>query len=366
MPLFQVVVLAVVQGITEFLPISSTAHLALIPWLFHWQDPGLTFDVALHVGTLAAVLSYFYQTWVNLILLGFGGKPLGGSTQMALSNGLQARDPAQLLRTAAKRTRKQSPRKQGIDPPQGSADDRTSKTDADTDLNRAMLWFLAAATVPAAVAGWLFQKQAESNWRQPVVIASALILVAIVMALGERVGRQQKDMRSVSLADSLWIGFSQALALIPGVSRSGITITCGLFRNLRRETAARFSFLLVTPIIAGAALKEFMEFPHHQVPPPMRTPFLVGVLVSTIVGYATISFFLKFLQFGTFRIFIYYRVIFGIIVLALAFFFHLRTSFETAKTGRLSALTVHRSVLMHKSRVRPPITSTIQRSLYRR
>ena len=281
MPLFQVIVLAVVQGITEFLPISSTAHLALIPWLFHWQDPGLTFDVALHVGTLVAVGLFFFKAWVDLLLSGFGAKPLF----------LSSKDGAEIV------------------------------------SNRALLWFLAAGTIPAAVAGWLFQKQVETSWRHPLVIASAMILVALVMAWGEKAGRQQKELRSVSLADSLWIGFSQALALVPGVSRSGITITGGLFRNLRRETAARFSFLLATPIIAGAALKEFLAFPHHRVPGPMQVPFLLGVTVSALVGYATISFFLKYLQFGTFKIFIYYRVIFGIIVLALAFFFQLGTGF---------------------------------------
>jgi len=342
MPLFQVVVLAVVQGITEFLPISSTAHLALIPWLFHWQDPGLTFDVALHVGTLAAVVSYFYKTWVDLLLLGFGGKPLGGSSRTAPKIRLLGGDPSRLPPGATIHAKERALPKHVIDPPQASAVDRTREADPETDMNRALLWFLAAGTVPAAIAGWLFQKQAESNWRQPVVIASALILVAIVMAWGERAGRQQKEMRSVGLADSLWVGFSQALALVPGVSRSGITITCGLFRDLRRETAARFSFLLSTPIIAGAALKEFMEFPHQQVPPPMRVPFLLGVLISTIVGYATISVFLRFLQFGTFRFFIYYRIIFGIIVLALAFFFHLGTSSLEAPSRSLSTLTDHR------------------------
>ena len=283
MPLFQVIVLAVVQGITEFLPISSTAHLTLIPWLFHWKDPGLTFDVALHVGTLAAILLYFFKPWVDLLLLGCGMKPVFSPSNPA------------------------------------------SKAFIKTELSGALFWFLVLGTIPAAVAGWLFHEQVETSWRHPVVIASAMILVALVMAWGEKVGRQKKELGSVGLADSLWIGFAQALALVPGVSRSGITITGGLFRDLRRETAARFSFLLSTPIIAGAALKEFLAFPHHRVPGPMQVPFLLGVVVSALVGYATISFFLKYLQFGTFKIFVYYRVIFGIIVLALAFFFHLGT-----------------------------------------
>ena len=285
MPLLQVVVLGIVQGITEFLPISSTAHLTLIPWLLHWKDPGLTFDVALHVGTLVAVLLYFFKTWVNLVLLGLGGKPLFASSR------------------------------------------NSSREESETDQNRALFWFLVVGTIPAAVAGWLFNDRAETTWRQPIVIASALILVALLMAWGEKVGRQLKELRSVGLADSLVIGFSQALALVPGVSRSGITITGGLFRNLTRETAARFSFLLLTPITAGAALKKFMEFPHHRVPQTMQTPFLVGIVVSAIVGYATIAFFLRYLQYGTFKIFIYYRIIFGIIVLALAFWFPRGTGF---------------------------------------
>lgn len=271
--------LAAAQGITEFLPISSTAHLALIPWLFHWQDPGLTFDVALHVGTLAAVLLYFYKTWVDLLLLGLGRKPIFGNPgeEMAL------------------------------------------------DRNRALFWFLVVGTIPAGAAGWVFQEQVATSWRHPVVVGSALILVAIPMAIGEKVSRYRKQLPSVTLADSLWIGFSQALALIPGVSRSGATMTAALFLDFRRDAAARFSFLLSTPIIAGAALKEGLGLLHQGLPPSAQLPLLVGVVVSAVVGYASISLFLRFLQFGTFKIFIYYRVVFGIIVLALAFFFRLET-----------------------------------------
>ena len=268
MPLYQVIVLVVVQGLTEFLPISSTAHLWLIPWLFHWNDPGLTFDVALHVGTLLAVLIYFFRTWVDLLLLGCGIK----------------------------------------------------KQIAGVAYRPALFWFLVLATIPAGLVGWFFQEQAETTWRQPNVIAGSFILVALLMAWAEKVGHGKKDVSQVSLADSLWIGVAQALAPIPGVSRSGITMTAALFRNMNRSAAARFSFLLSTPIIAGAALKASMDLYHGGIAPGMAMPFLVGVLVSGIVGYATISFFLKFLQFGTFKIFIYYRIILGIIVLALAFF----------------------------------------------
>ena len=293
MPWIEVIVLAAVQGITEFLPISSTAHLALIPWLMRWNDPGLAFDVALHVGTLVAVLLFFLKTWVDFTLVGFGLKPFFASRQ-------------------------------------GNANPAATNASGaalELEQNRALIWFLAIATIPAGVAGWLFHEQVETTWRSPYIIAAAMILVALVMAWGEKAGRQEKGLESVGLTDSLWIGFSQALALVPGVSRSGITITAGLFRNLKRETAARFSFLLSTPVIAGAALKELHGFPHHRVPEGMETPFVLGILISAIVGYATIAYFLKYLQFGTFKIFIYYRLFFGIIVLALAFFFHLGSGF---------------------------------------
>ena len=283
MPLWQAIVLGAVQGITEFLPISSTAHLALVPWLFRWEDPGLTFDVALHVGTLVAVLLYFYKTWLNLLLLGIGGTPrFGRENSTAENNAL-----------------------------------------LDLDRNRALFWFLVVATIPAAVAGWLLQEQVATTLRHPIVIGAAMVLVALPMAWGERVSRFQKQLPAVSFRDALWIGCSQALALVPGVSRSGITMTTALFRDFRRDAAARFSFLLSTPIIAGAALKETLPLLQQGVPPHMLIPFLAGVLASALVGYASIAFFLKYLQFNTFKIFIYYRISFGMIILTLAFFYRL-------------------------------------------
>ena len=279
MPLWQAVVLAVAQGITEFLPISSTAHLTLIPWLFGWQDPGLTFDVALHVGTLFAVSLYFFRTWVDLLLLGVGRNPIFAKPPVASED------------AAAKRF-----------PP-----------------HRTLFWFLVVATFPAGIAGWMFHEQVATTLRHPAVVGSALILMAIPMAWGEKVGRYVKTLYKVSLADSLWIGFSQALALVPGVSRSGATMTAALFLGYRREAAARFSFLLSTPIIAGAALQEGMGLLREGLPPAMHLPFLAGVLVSAVSGYLCIALFLRYLQFGTFKIFVYYRIILGIIVLALAF-----------------------------------------------
>jgi undecaprenyl-diphosphatase len=280
MPLWQAVVLAVAQGLSEFLPISSTAHLTLIPWLLRFQDPGLTFDVALHVGTLVAVLVYFFRTWVDLLLLGLGRNPIFASL---------------------------------VHSPEESASGARSPY-------RKLFWLLVIATIPGAVAGWALHEQVATVFRHPAVVGSALILLAIPLAWAERIGRLEKDLRGVGLADSLWIGLAQALALIPGVSRSGATMTAALFLHFRRDAAARFSFLLSTPIIAGAALIEGVGLARNGLPSGMEVPFFVGVLVSAVSGYLCIAWFLRFLQFGTFKIFVYYRIILGIIVLALALF----------------------------------------------
>jgi len=268
MPLYQVIVLAIIQGITEFLPVSSTAHLALAPWLLGWPDPGLTFDIALHVGTLFAVLAYFFRAWLQIVAQGFG---------------IQYGDDEMLRR------------------------------------NPRLLWLLAISTVPAGIAGFLFEKQAENTLRSPFIIGAMMITIGIVMWIGERVGSRQKSLQAVTFGDSLVIGTAQALAVVPGVSRSGITITAGLFRNLDRVAAARFSFLLATPVIAGAAAKKLYELVKHGgIPAEMQTPFALGIVVSGITGLAVIAFFLRFLQRYSLYFFIYYRIVFGIIVIALA------------------------------------------------
>ena len=265
MPLYQAVVLAIVQGLTEFLPVSSTAHLTLFPWFLHWQDPGLTFDVALHAGTLVAVLLYFWRTWVEMVLAAVG---LGGAGP-------------------------------------------------EVAQRRRLFWYLVAGTIPGGIAGYLFEHAAETRFRQPIVIGSALIVVALVMWAGERAQHDRVRLGEVSLADSLIIGVSQALAAVPGVSRSGITMAAGLFRHMSRETAARFSFLLSTPLIAGAALKKGLEVRHEGMPPEMKLPFAVGIAVSAIVGYLVIAGLLRFLSRGTFKPFIIYRIVVGLIVLTL-------------------------------------------------
>ena len=270
MPFYQVVVLALIQAFTEFLPVSSSAHLELAPMLLHWKDPGLTFDVALHVGTLVAVIVYFFRDWVQIVAQGLG---------------MHAGQDPQL---------KQNPN---------------------------LLWLLVVATIPAGIFGFMFQKQADSTWKNPYLIGTMLILVGILMWVAERSAYGRKSMGQISWTDGIVIGIAQMLAIVPGTSRSGITITAGLFRELDRETSARFSFLLSTPIIAGAAAKKLWDV-HKEggLPPDMRMPFALGIAISGIFGALVIAVFLRYLRRNSLMPFVYYRIVFGIIVIALAYF----------------------------------------------
>jgi undecaprenyl-diphosphatase len=269
MPIYQVVLLAIVQGLTEFLPVSSTAHLYLTSWLLGWNTEGLDFDIMLHLGTLLSVLLYFFRDWVQIIGQGLGIR-VGHDDQLK--------------------------------------------------HNHMLLWLLAIASIPVGVAGLVFNKQAEGAWRNPFVIGIMLIVIGVLMWVAENVGRQQRDMAAVGGPDALTIGLAQALAVIPGVSRSGITISAGLFRNLDRPAAARFSFLLSTPVIAAAAAKTLWDMhKQHHLHDLITTGFVVGVVVSALSGCAVIAWFLHYLRRSGLRPFAYYRIIFGIIVLALAF-----------------------------------------------
>ncbi len=195
-------------------------------------------------------------------------------------------------------------------------------SDPQLKQNRALLWLLAAASIPIGIFGYLFNKQAETTWRSPYLIGAMLIVIGIVMWIAERRGAGSKQMSQVELGDGIAIGIAQALAVIPGTSRSGITITAGLFRGLTRETAARFSFLLSTPAIAAAALKKYWDI-HKDggIPPDMKVPFVVGIVLSGVLGAIVIAFFLRYLRRNSLMPFVYYRIVFGIIVIALAAFF---------------------------------------------
>jgi undecaprenyl-diphosphatase len=269
MPLFQVVILAIVQGLTEFLPISSTAHLYLTSWLLGWQAEELSFDIALHIGTLAAVLIYFFRDWLQILAQGLGIA--------------YAPDP-------------------------------------ELAQNRKLLWLVALGTIPVGVCGLLFHKQAEDTWRNPFVMGFMLIAVGLLMWYADRQAKRTRDLSTLDLTDAGAIGVAQALAIVPGTSRSGITITAGLFRGLDRPSAARYSFLLSTPAIGAAAAKAIYDLIKHGGAGAVTSPqFIVGVLVSTLTGCAVIAWFMRYLRNSSLSVFIYYRIVFGIIVLALAF-----------------------------------------------
>lgn len=248
--------LGAVQGLTEFLPVSSSAHLILIPWLLNWQDPGLAFDVALHLGTLLALLIYYWQTWTKLL----------GS--------LVNNDVA----------------------------------------SRRLLFLLIIASVPGAVIGVLLEKQAETVFRSPLLIASTMAVMGMVLWVVDRLFRSRRKMSDFTAADALFIGFSQALAIVPGVSRSGATITMARALGIEREDAANFSFLMATPIIAGAGLLEARKL----FAAGMHGPVLLGFLASAVFGVAAIAGLIRFVRTRTYQPFAWYRVAVALVVFAVA------------------------------------------------
>jgi len=256
MTVIHALILGIVQGLGEFLPISSSAHLVLVPWLFGWEDPGLTFDVALHMGTLFAVVLYFWKDWVKLI-------------------------------KAALR-------------PDASEDKR-------------IFWYLVVATIPGALFGFALEKKAETVFRSPLLIGIMMIVMGILLYLADK-KREIRKVNTMTLKEAIWIGLSQALAIIPGVSRSGSTMTTARFFTLTREDAARFSFLMSTPIILGAGVLKL----RHLTMASINLPFSVGVITSFVVGILSISFLLKYLKNNSFRIFVGYRLVIGLIVIAFA------------------------------------------------
>lgn len=273
----EAVLLGIIQGLTEFLPISSSGHLILARWLFNWHLPenaALRFDVALHMGTLLALLGYFWRDWVRLA--------------WAVLRGLVAR----LRRGSSAR----------------SADDHRDER---------LAWLLVAATVPAAVAGAAGERYVEATLRQPALVALLLILAGLLLLVADRTGRHHRPLEGVCWADALVIGMSQVLALAPGVSRSGITITAGLFRGLNREAAARFSFLLSTPITAGAGLMQLRALLQNGLSPTEAISFAAGVASAAIVGVLVISFLLRFVRRYSLAAFAYYRFAMGGLALTL-------------------------------------------------
>lgn len=245
------------QGLTEFLPVSSSAHLILAPWLLGWKDPGLSFDVALHLGTLAALLIYFFEDWRGLLA--------------------------------------------------GAAKDRRGP-------EARLLWLLAVSSLPAGAAGLALGRHAESVFRQPARIAWALILFALLMETADRLGRKETPLNSISAKAALGIGLAQSLAIIPGVSRLGATMTAGLFFGLSTEAAARFSFLLGAPVILGAGAWQL----RHMRAADISGPFVWGVAVSALASLAALRFFMRQAPRSGLGPYVVYRIALGLLVLAWA------------------------------------------------
>jgi undecaprenyl-diphosphatase len=269
MELFYAVFLGILQGATEFLPISSSGHLVLAEAFLGVKEASLAFDVALHLGTLLAVLVYFRKDFLLM----------GRALVAPKDNGPETRSL------------------------------------------RRLAFFICLATLPAVVAALAFGDWTEHYLRQPLSVAAMLAGVGLLLLWAEKVGNHRRNFQSISLADSILIGCSQALALIPGVSRSGITMTTGLFRGLNRQSAARFSFLLSAPIILGAGLHELPEILHQGISPDQTAFFLAGFLASAVSGYLFVAFLLRFIRTNTFEIFAYYRfAVAALVILAHVYF----------------------------------------------
>ena len=260
MTLLQAFLLGVLQGATEFLPISSSGHLVLLPWLLGWPASGLAFDVVVHWGTALAVIAYFWRDWVNVI------------------KSINLKSP-------------------------------NLKSEA---------WFILLGTLPAALIGYLLKDFFEGMFARPIAAAGFLLLTAAILAASEYFGRRQRDLDTLAWPDALTIGLAQALAIFPGLSRSGATIAAGLARGLRRESAARFSFLLATPIILGAGLLQTVDLAQAGNLVAQSPTLIAGFVTAGIVGFGCIHFLMRYLQHHRLYPFAIYCAVAGFVCLLVA------------------------------------------------
>jgi undecaprenyl-diphosphatase len=265
---FQALIMGIVQGLTEFLPVSSSGHLVIVPYLLGWTDPFITslaFSVMLHLGTLVALLVYFRADWLAIIPAGF----------------------------AAIRERSFG-----------------------TDPNRKLAWLLVVATIPAVIAGPILNDRLEAAVRTAEDVAVAIVIGAAILWLADQVGRKVKGLEQISFRLAFVFGLAQSLALVPGISRAGITISAGLFAGLTREAAARFSFLMATPIIAGAGLFEARNLLTGQAGVPIQAgPLAVGMVAALISGLAAIHLMLRYVRTRSYLVFVAERVLIAAVVL---------------------------------------------------
>ncbi len=257
MEIYQALILGIVQGLTELLPISSSAHLTIIPWMFNWENIPASFDVALHFGTLLAIGLYFFKDWLQLIK--------GGFEQVV----------------------------------------KKKKT-----TEGRMFWYIVLATIPGGIIGFILDKFLEDTLTKPLIIAIALIVMGILLYIVDKKAKSVTTYEQMSLKQTFLIGLSQSLAFIPGVSRSGVTMTTARMLGVERESAAKYSFMLSAPIVLAATVFKIKDF-------VFNIPFFIGVLASFIIGLLVIKFLLNYLKKGSFKWFAIYRLVFGIIIIGL-------------------------------------------------
>jgi undecaprenyl-diphosphatase len=262
MTVFQAFVLGILQGLAEFLPISSSAHLTLAPWVFNWEDPGLSFDVALHIGTLVALLWYFRAEWVKLARAAVAVVAHGGKAET---------------------------------------------------VEEKRVVFLVLATIPGAIAGVLLEKKAEHAFRDPLLIAGALAVMGVLLWAVDRYAPSDRALATMRWQDALIIGLAQILALVPGVSRSGSTITAGRGLRFNREDAAVFSFVLSMPLIAGAGLLKLPHLIRHGI----TAPLIVGVVTAALSSWFSIAVVLRYVRTHSYGVFAAYRLLLAAAVVAL-------------------------------------------------
>lgn len=259
MELYQAIILGIIQGLTELLPISSSAHLTLIPQIFNWTVTE-SFDVALHFGTLLAIGIFFFKDWIALLKGGY------------------------------KKVFKK-----------------------EDSIEGRMLFYIIIATIPGGIIGFILDKYAEEILSKPLIIGTALIVMGIILYIVDKYSKSEYEYKDLTLKQTFLVGLSQALAFIPGVSRSGITMTTGRLLGVTREAAAKFSFMLSAPIVLGASIYKFLDF-------QFSVEAIIGIIMSFLVGLAVIKFLLDYLKKKSFKVFAIYRIIVGLVVIGLFLF----------------------------------------------
>jgi undecaprenyl-diphosphatase len=277
MNFFQALILGIVQGLTEFIPVSSSAHLVLVPWFLGWPDPTLAFDTMLHWGTLLAVITYFRDDWAGMVRGFFRSLTTRGPWNGA---------------------------------PGGRLENEHSR----------LAWWIIIGTIPAATIGFLFESFFESLFSNEAAVGFFLLVTAVVLTLAERFGKGSRSLETLRLPDVVAVGLAQAAAIVPGLSRSGATISAGIARGLTREAAARYSFLLSAPVIFGAGLLQLAHLVQDGQGLDQLPLMVAGFIAAALTGYLCIKYLLAYLRRGSLYVFAAYCAVLGFIVLGITLF----------------------------------------------